>query len=364
MASLDSLPADQRAVLQLVLQRGRSYDQIAQMLSIDRAAVRERALSAFDAIGPQTRVPPERRALITDYLLGQLPPRVAEQTRDRLGESPTERAWARVLAGELTSLAKDPLPEIPSDGGRRAAEPEPEPVEAAPEERPARRRRAAAPEPEPMPATAAEDGDRVPPDYGSREPEPAAARASSRRGGAILLLLGVLVAAIIVVIVVATSGGNDHSTAAKSTPTTASTPSTPSTTSTPSTNSTPTTSTSTTGAKVIGQVNLTSPSGSKTEAGVAQVIQQGTQVGIVIVAQGIAANTKHDAYAVWLYNSASDNHLLGFVNPAVKTDGKLQTAGVLPTNASHYTQLIVSLETQPKPKAPVKIVLEGAFKIS
>ena len=37
MSSLDSLPGDQRAVLQLVLSRGRSYDEIAQLLSIDRA---------------------------------------------------------------------------------------------------------------------------------------------------------------------------------------------------------------------------------------------------------------------------------------------------------------------------------------
>ena len=86
MAPLDSLPADQRAVVQLVLQRRRSYDDIAELLSIDRAAVRERALAAFDALGPQTRVPPERRALITDYLLGQLPPRVSEDTRDRLAQ--------------------------------------------------------------------------------------------------------------------------------------------------------------------------------------------------------------------------------------------------------------------------------------
>ncbi len=61
MASIDSLPADQRAVLQLVLQRGRSYEEIANMLSIDRAAVRDRALAAFDALGPQTHVEPQRR---------------------------------------------------------------------------------------------------------------------------------------------------------------------------------------------------------------------------------------------------------------------------------------------------------------
>src|SRR5438270_11824264 len=113
MPSLESLPADQRAVLDLVLQRGRSYDEIAKMLSIDRAGVRQRALSAFDALGPQTRLEPFRRALITDYLLGQLPGRISEETRASLARSPAERAWARVLASELAPLARDPLPEIP-----------------------------------------------------------------------------------------------------------------------------------------------------------------------------------------------------------------------------------------------------------
>src|SRR6476469_6765092 len=122
MASLDSLPPDQRAVLELVLKRGRTYDEIARMLSIDRAGVRERALSAFDALGPPTRVPPERRALLTDYLLGQLPAQAAG-----------ERAWARVLASELEPIALSPLPEIPTEGAREpqpaaAAVPAPEPV--------------------------------------------------------------------------------------------------------------------------------------------------------------------------------------------------------------------------------------------
>ena len=114
MAPLESLPPDQRAVLQLVLQRGRSYDEIAAMLSIDRAAVRDRALSAFDTIGPPTRVTSERRALITDYLMGQLPPRVAEQIFERLKSAPAERAWARALASDLSTLSRGPLPDIPS----------------------------------------------------------------------------------------------------------------------------------------------------------------------------------------------------------------------------------------------------------
>src|SRR5437764_7199433 len=122
MGSLDSLPPDQRAVLQMVLGRGRGYDEIAKMLQIERADVRQRALAALDALGPGTRVPAERRALITDYLLGQLPAGVGEEARESLARSPTERAWARVVASELQSMSSGPLPEIPAaaqdgDGG-------------------------------------------------------------------------------------------------------------------------------------------------------------------------------------------------------------------------------------------------------
>ncbi len=114
MASLDSIAPDQRAVLQLVLQRGHSYDEIAQMLSIDRAAVRQRALAAFDALGPQTGVDEQRRALITDYLLGQLPPPVAQQTRDRLATSgfgPRVGSRRRIRAGadREPAAARDPV---------------------------------------------------------------------------------------------------------------------------------------------------------------------------------------------------------------------------------------------------------------
>ena len=335
MASLDSLPPDQRAVLQLVLKQGRTYDEIAKMLSIDRAGVRDRALAAFDALGPQTRVPPERRALITDYLLGQLPERVTEQTRERLGESASERAWARVLASELSEISRDPLPEIPVDSGREEAV------------------ATGAPEKEPAP----EQDDTIPADYGLGEPDAGEERPSSRRGGAVLLGLGaVAVVVAVVIVIIASSGGSKKKTAAP-------TPSTPTSSAVASTPSTGTAGTGTTGAQLVAQVNLVSPGGGKKTAGVAQVIRQGANTGLVIVAQGVPPNTNHDAYAVWLYNSPSDSHILGFVNPGVKPDGKLQTAGVLPANASHYKQLLVTLETQAKPTAPGRIVLEGALSL-
>jgi len=55
---------------------------------------------------------------------------------------------------------------------------------------------------------------------------------------------------------------------------------------------------------------------------------------------------------------------LGFVNPGVSSSGVLQTAGVLPSGASRYAQLLVTLETQSKPKTPGKVVLQGPLKLS
>jgi hypothetical protein len=325
MASLDSLPADQRAVLQLVLQRGHSYDDIARMLSIDRAAVRQRALGALDALGPQSRVPPERRALITDYLLGQLPPKVAEETHNRLAESASERAWARVVASELAPLSSAPLPEIPVEApGRRPAPAAPAVAAAVSAEQ--------------------DTTPKIPADYGAPSPQSPGSRPSSRRGGAILLGLLVLVAAIVVVIVIATSGGSSHKNNASATP--------------PTTGSTSTSTTSTNKAKIVAQVNLASPLGSKT-IGVAYVLKQGSQAGIVIRAQGVPANTKHDAYAVWLANSGSDAVRLGFVNPGVGGNGRLQTAGGLPANANHFSQVLITLEHAGHPTHPGTIVLQG-----
>ncbi len=336
VAPLDNLPDDQRAVLQLVLQRGRSYDQIAELLSIDRAAVRQRALAAFDALGPQTSVAPEQRALITDYLLGQLPARVSQDTADRLADSPAERAWARVVASELAPVATHPLPEIPVERGRG------QPVAAGSETEPTRAREQAA-------ASAA-----------LGRPEPASQQEargprSSRRGGAILLGVVALVIVAVVVIVLAASGSSGNS----SSTTSSTAASAPQTTSTAASTATSTAATST--PQIVGQINLTPPlSGSKAK-GAAFVVKRGSQTAIIVQGQSIPANSKHDAYAVWLFNSNTDNHLLGFVNPGVGTSGKLSTAGALPANAGHYKTLLVTLETQQAPKQPGKIVLQGTL---
>jgi hypothetical protein len=329
MASLDNLPPDQRAVLELVLRRGRNYDEIAKLLSIDRAGVRERALAALDALGPQTGVPAQRRALITDYLLGALPARVADDVREHLASSPSERAWARVVASELQPLASEPLPEIPVESAGRAQPDEP----------------AGADDATPEPRSEREPGPRRQPSE-----KPAGPR-TSRTGGAVLLAAGAaVVIAVVIVLVLSGGGGKQHSSTAAAAATTGTTgPTGPSTASG-----------KTTTPQVVAQINLNPPSGGGAK-GIAEVLRQQGKNGIAIVAQGLTPNTKKpaNAYAVWLYNSPTDSRILGFVNPGVGTNGRLQTAGGLPTNASHFQKLLVTLETRSNPKSPGRIVLQG-----
>lgn len=352
MASLPDLPADQRAVLELVLARGRNYDQIAAILGIDRAGVRQRALAALDALGPDASVAPERRALITDYLLGQLPPRVAEDVRERLSREAADRAWARVVASELAELAAGPLPRIPSatPGGQGAAA-----GDVLPGAAPALPAGASA-------AVLAAAGRDTGPEAGGGESEPPAtgaeegaapARRTSRLGGAILLGVGALVVvAVIVVAIVLGSGGNGgtHSQSTSSSP--------PAATGTTGTTGT------TPAYKILAQVALSAAAGQKASTkGAAEAFQENGQRLLAVVAAGLTPNTKKDYYAVWLSNSAADSQLVGFVNPGVGSNGRLQAAALLPANASRFQRLLVTLETQQHPRQPGTVVLSGSFSL-
>jgi hypothetical protein len=66
---------------------------------------------------------------------------------------------------------------------------------------------------------------------------------------------------------------------------------------------------------------------------------------------------------VWLFKPPSKAKLLGFVNPGVGVNGKLSTAGALPTDASQYTELLVTRETVASPKQPGAIVLQGQLSL-
>src|SRR5881227_2455034 len=68
MATLDQLPPEQRAIVELVVQRGRSYETLAEVLQVPQARVRELAREALTELSPRTasRVDVERRGQVAD----------------------------------------------------------------------------------------------------------------------------------------------------------------------------------------------------------------------------------------------------------------------------------------------------------
>jgi hypothetical protein len=114
----------------------------------------------------------------------------------------------------------------------------------------------------------------------------------------------------------------------------------------------------TSAARIVRQIALKPPQGGPA-AGIAEIVRSGATETLAILAQQLHQNTKSSAYAVWLFNSPADSHLLGFVSPPVTSNGRLRTEGALPPNAAHFRNVIVTLETQASPTAPGTIVLEG-----
>jgi hypothetical protein len=113
----------------------------------------------------------------------------------------------------------------------------------------------------------------------------------------------------------------------------------------------------------LTQINLRPARRGSHALGIAEVIRKNGHLSVAIAAQGLQPNTKHNAYAVWLYNSGRDDRLLGFVSPPVRSDEKLKTSGRLPNNAGCFRRLLISLETVPKPKRPHNITLSGRFEL-
>lgn len=338
MSGLETLPPDQRAVLQLILRQGRGYGDLAGMLKIDVRAVRERAHAGLAALGGPAgaTLPAEHRARIADYVLGQQDDAERIVTLAQLGESPDAASWARDLRARLAPLASGPLPEIPAH----------EPVAAAP----ANRANGAAPA-----AVTALESDAAPTPVGtatgaSRPPESPTTPRASRLGGALLLggIGAVLVAILLIVLLSGGSGGKQHASTGASR-------STPAQTSTraqtqPS-------------AQPVAQVNFKPAISGGHALGIGVVEQQNGQLFLAAQAEHLAANTPKDAYALWLKGPAGTK-LLGFVPQRVGTGGTFAVSSALPANANRYTSVLVSREPTTKtPAQPTTVVLSGALSL-
>jgi Anti-sigma-K factor rskA, C-terminal len=317
MAPIDDLAPDQRAVLQLLLKQGKSYDELSALLRIEPDAVRDRAVGALEALGPRdgAPLPEERRAEIADYLLGQQTASQRQATREFLEGSASGRGWARVAAGELRPLAGDALPEIPAEG-----------------------------------AELDEAFDAL----GARQARQQQVRRSSRRGGIILLVaLGVVIAAVVLLIVNSGSDSGGGSTGGNGGTLATSPPSTTSTTSS---------------AKIVAQINLLAqPGAPKSRLGVARVVEQSGQRVLAFEAQGLPASTSRLAYGVWVKKDSGAASFLGYPQATVGKNGKLAFVSALSTDLTQYKTLLVTREpTSNKglPKQPGEVVLSGPIRVA
>jgi hypothetical protein len=124
VATFDQLSAEQRAILELILQRGQSYDQLSDTLGMPENRVRELAREALVGLAPITarRVEEDWRGQLADYLLGQQSGPESTATRGHLRRSEAARSWARSLLDSLDGLYGDGLPTIPdAERGRQRA---------------------------------------------------------------------------------------------------------------------------------------------------------------------------------------------------------------------------------------------------
>ncbi|UGS36339.1 anti-sigma factor domain-containing protein [Capillimicrobium parvum] len=315
MGRLDDLSPEQRAVVQLLLQRGKGYDELATLLRTDAAAVRQRAEGALVALGRAagaTEPPEAQRAVLADWLLGQQDAETAQATATLAAGEPA-RTWAAAIADELRPIGGDRVPEVP------------EPSDDAP-----------------IPGFRAEPSDDAPVP-GFRPPPPGGGPRASRLGGA-LLILGLAAVVAIVLILVLGSGSSDNGS---------------STSASTGTQSTSTTSTTQAQPTIEGQINLRAPGAGKA-LGVATVIAQGGQRGIVVNAQDLQPNSKRNAYVAWLTGGPSDGVKRLGATPVVGKNGRLENVtALLPEDAKDYRALELSLETSNDPAKPTDVVLRG-----
>jgi hypothetical protein len=115
---------DQQAVLELLLQPGRTYADLAQLLGIDEEEVRSRARAGLAALGGAD---PDRSVVLSDYLLGQADPIGRAEAARHLREDPADLELARRICERLREIRVDAeLPRLPGKAaGPRPAAPAP-----------------------------------------------------------------------------------------------------------------------------------------------------------------------------------------------------------------------------------------------
>jgi hypothetical protein len=369
MSPLEPLAPDQRAVVALVLQQGRSYEEIASLLGMPVEAVRARAHAGMDTLAGDNGLPAEITGPLADYLLGQQPERDAGATRGLLADSAAARAWAADVVAQLEDVAPRGLPEIP--GGEETAAPTAGRSSRTDDESaaPAAGRTSRADDEATAPAAGRSSrtddeagariagrgsprrGDAAAP--GAPGPRPRPVREEDRGGesppaasrlGGILLIAGVVAVIAVVLFLVLSGGGDDPGDEQAASPA-------PAASATPSATATP---------QVADAIPLRSTTGGK-----ATVYLQDGQLLFALEAQDVPPSRQGAAYAVWFVGPGDKARRLGFTNP-VGDDGQLGIQGPSQKDLEEFPKLyatrervVVSQETTEDAKRPSRVILSG-----
>jgi hypothetical protein len=273
MATFDQLSDEQRAIVELVLRQGKSYDELSDMLGLPEARVRELARDALVDLAPITArgVEEDWRGQLADYVLGQQAGPEATATRGHLRRSEAARSWAHSLLDALEQLYPNgSVPAIPDgERGRRGAAAAPAPAGGA----------------------------------GSGTLSPASVAVGRRR---LLAAAGVLALILVVLLLwpigLLTGGDDDEPSQASSGP-----------------------QQSTDGEEA--------PIPARTE-GQAIIARQQGATQILVTATGLEPSTQNTAYQVYLANSEEDRRSLGAT--VTDQQGNLQAGAALPRNFEDY----------------------------
>ena len=304
MATFDQLSPEQRAIVELVLRQGKTYDELAEMLNLPEGRVRELARDALVELAPVSvrGVEEDWRGQLADYVLGQQSGPEATATKGHLRRSEAARSWARSLLDSLEQFYENgSVPAIPEgERGRRAAA-------AA----------AAAPRRSEGGGALAAAGD------------PVMRRRLLAAGAAVLALLLIVLVWPIGLL----TGSDDKSTAGGSPQPTA---------------------------KSNTGTQQTAANGQP--AGIAIVVERSGKKQLLVQATRLAPSGQSEGYYVWLYNSPSDAKSLG--GQVTDQQGNYQAIGPLPADFANYKYIDVTRQKVGKTanvKHTGQSVLRGAM---
>ena len=331
---------DGRVLIALTHDEGRSYDDVASVLGTTPEAVRDAARALGDElVGDGAALPPrDARHRIVDYALGQQPASDRARTRALLEASKLARNWSEALTGALPAAA---------EAGRPGAL---ELLEAAGSSPLARGTEPATPGETAEPSEPATSGEPAEPELADETEPPAAderegqpvcrpgRRRAAAKAGALVAATGAVAVALVL--------GSGSSSGPKSATTTSQSGKR----------------TSKPAGRTLKRLVLQSTGRDPKAAGAGAVVEQGNSTLLLLEARGLAPN-RHNSYAVWLYNTPVDSRLLGFVSPAVSSAGTFSSGTPLPDDAVRFGQVLITLETLPRPTRPGPTVLHSRLTL-